>query len=95
MLVNILLWALFGLIAGAAAKFIMPGKDPGGSDPMGIVITIALGIAGALLGGWLSSVLFGRDITGSFDITSFLIAVAGALLLLFLYRALKPSLGRP
>ncbi len=86
MVINILLWALFGLIAGAVAQFIMPGKDPGQStDPKGILITIVLGIAGAMLGGFLSSILFGWDITG-FNFSSFAIAIVGGLLLLVLYR---------
>ena len=86
MVFNILLWALFGLIAGAVAQFIMPGKDPGQSaDPRGILITIGLGIAGAMLGGFLGSNLFGWDITG-FNLSSLGIAIAGGLLLLILYR---------
>ena len=85
MLVNILLWCLFGLIAGAVAKFIMPGKDPGG-----IIVTILLGIAGAVVGGFLSSQLFNWDVTG-FNLPSFGIAVAGALLVLILYRLFTTS----
>jgi uncharacterized membrane protein YeaQ/YmgE (transglycosylase-associated protein family) len=86
MIVNIVLWCLFGLIAGAVAQFLMPGKDPGQSaDPRGILLTILLGIAGAVIGGLISSQLFGWDITG-FNLPSFLIAIAGALLLLILYR---------
>jgi uncharacterized membrane protein YeaQ/YmgE (transglycosylase-associated protein family) len=54
MLVNILLWCLFGLVAGAVAKFILPGKDPGG-----VIVTILLGIAGAVVGGFLGGQLFG------------------------------------
>ena len=88
MLTNILLWCLIGLIAGAVAKFIMPGKDPGG-----IIVTILLGIAGAVVGGFLGSKLFSLDITG-FNLPSFGIAVAGALLLLILYRLLTPSAKR-
>jgi uncharacterized membrane protein YeaQ/YmgE (transglycosylase-associated protein family) len=81
-----LLWCLFGLIAGAVAQFLMPGKDPGQSaDPRRIAITILLGIAGAVIGGFISSQLFGWDITG-FNVPSFLIAIAGAILLLILYR---------
>src|SRR5262249_16985608 len=85
MLMNILLWCLFGLIAGAAAKFIMPGKDPGG-----IIVTILLGIAGAVGGGFASSKLRNWDVTG-FNLPSFGIAVAGALLVLFLYRLFTGS----
>ena len=85
MLVNILLWCLFGLIAGAVARFIMPGKDTAG-----IIITIVLGIAGAVVGGFVSSQLFGWDVTG-FNLPSFGIAVAGALLVLILYRLFTTS----
>jgi uncharacterized membrane protein YeaQ/YmgE (transglycosylase-associated protein family) len=91
MLVNFLLWCLFGLIAGAIAQFIMPGKDPGQShNPIGYLITIVLGILGAAVGGYLSSVLFGWDVTG-FNIQSFIVAIAGALLLLVVYRLLASA----
>jgi len=83
MIVNILVWALFGLLAGVVAKFI--GKQPERSDPMGIVFTILLGIAGALIGGFVASQLFNWDIN-TFSIGGFVVAVAGALLLLFVYR---------
>jgi uncharacterized membrane protein YeaQ/YmgE (transglycosylase-associated protein family) len=86
MIVNILLWCLFGLIAGAVAQFLMPGKGPGESGgPKGLLITILLGIAGAVIGGFISSQLFGWDVTG-FNLPSFLIAIAGAILILILYR---------
>ena len=88
MLVNVLVWCLFGLVAGAVAKFILPGKDPGG-----IILTILLGIAGAVVGGFLGSQLFGWDVTG-FNLPSFGIAIAGALLLLILYRLFSPSAKR-
>ena len=88
MLMNILLWCLFGLIAGVIAKFIMPGKDPGG-----MIATILLGIAGAVLGGFLSSQLFNLDVTG-FNLPSFGIAIAGALLVLILYRLMTGSARR-
>ena len=83
MIVNLLVWALFGLLAGVVAKFI--GKQPERSDPMGIVFTILLGIAGALIGGFVASQLFNWDIN-TFSIAGFVVAVAGALLLLFVYR---------
>jgi uncharacterized membrane protein YeaQ/YmgE (transglycosylase-associated protein family) len=89
MIINFLLWCLFGLIAGAVAQFLMPGKDPGGSaDARGLLITILLGIVGAVVGGWLSSQMFGWDVTG-FNLSSFIIAIAGALLLLILYRLVR------
>ena len=83
MIVNILVWALFGLLAGVVAKFI--GKQPERSDPMGIVFTILLGIAGAVIGGFVASQLFNWDIN-TFSIGGFVVAVLGALLLLFVYR---------
>jgi uncharacterized membrane protein YeaQ/YmgE (transglycosylase-associated protein family) len=85
MLMNVLCWGLFGLVAGAVAKFIMPGKDPGGSNLVGLVITSLIGIAGAVVGGWLSSHLFHWDVSG-FSLESFAVAVGGAILLLILYR---------
>jgi uncharacterized membrane protein YeaQ/YmgE (transglycosylase-associated protein family) len=86
MLLNILLWCLFGLVAGMVAQFIMPGKDPGQSFSLrGLIITILLGIVGAVVGGYISSQFFGWDVSG-FNLPSFGIAVAGALLLLILYR---------
>jgi uncharacterized membrane protein YeaQ/YmgE (transglycosylase-associated protein family) len=83
MIVNILVWAVFGLLAGIVAKFI--GKQSAQSDPMGIVYTILLGIAGAVIGGFVASQLFNWDIN-TFSIAGFAVAVGGALLLLFLYR---------
>ena len=76
---GILLWAVFGLIAGAIAKFVMPGKAPGG-----ILVTIALGIVGAVVGGFLGAQLGFGDISG-FDLRSMLLAVGGGVLVLFLY----------
>jgi uncharacterized membrane protein YeaQ/YmgE (transglycosylase-associated protein family) len=77
---SILGWIIFGLIVGALAKLVMPGRDPGG-----IVVTIVLGIVGALLGGWL-----GRAIGwyGPNEAAGFVMALIGALILLGLYRLL-------
>ena len=75
---SILLWIIFGLIVGAVAKLIMPGRDPGG-----IIITILLGIVGALLGGWLGQAL-GMYRPG--EPAGFIMAVVGAIILLGLYR---------
>lgn len=80
---GILLWVLFGLVAGAIAKFIMPGRDPGG-----IIVTIILGILGAVVGGFIGTQLGFGDITG-FDLRSMALAVGGAILLLVVYRAVK------
>lgn len=80
---GIIAWIIFGLLAGIVAKFIMPGPDPGG-----IFITILLGIAGALLGGFIGSLLGLGGISG-FNLGSFLIAVVGAILLLWIYRSMR------
>ena len=80
---GILAWIVFGLLAGVVAKFIMPGKDPGG-----FIITILLGIAGAVIGGFLATLIGFGSVSG-FDLRSFIIAVLGALLLLFIYRRVR------
>lgn len=83
---GILSWILFGLIAGAIAKFVLPGKDPGG-----IIVTILIGIAGGLLGGWLASTLTDGAGVSGFNLGSFAWAVGGALLLLIGYRLIFRS----
>jgi uncharacterized membrane protein YeaQ/YmgE (transglycosylase-associated protein family) len=80
---GIVSWIVFGLIAGALAKFLMPGADPGG-----IVITMLLGIGGAIVGGFIGT-LIGFGGVGGFDVRSFLVAVGGALVLLAGYRMMK------
>ncbi len=80
-----LYWILLGLVAGALAKFLMPGRDPGGC-----IVTIILGIGGAMLGGWIGTKFLNiGTITGSFDIKSVGIATGGSILLLLAYRVLK------
>ena len=80
---GILSWILMGLVVGVLAKWIMPGKDPGG-----LIVTILIGIAGAFLGGFIGSFLGVGDVTG-FNIISILIAIGGALILLYGYRLIK------
>lgn len=80
---GIISWIVLGLIVGLIAKFIMPGKDPGG-----FFITIILGIAGAFVGGFIGQALGFGGIAG-FDIKSLLLAVGGAILLLAIYRVIK------
>ena len=80
---GILTWIVLGLVVGILAKMIMPGDDPGG-----FFITILIGIAGALLGGFLSTALDYGPVTG-FNLPSVVIAVIGSLILLFLFRMLK------
>ncbi|MGB0722102.1 MAG: GlsB/YeaQ/YmgE family stress response membrane protein [Gammaproteobacteria bacterium] len=80
---GILSWIILGLVAGALAKWIMPGRDPGGC-----FITVLLGVAGAMLGGFIATFFGYGDVSG-FNLYSFLVATGGALLLLFIYRMLK------
>ncbi|RKT88548.1 Uncharacterized membrane protein YeaQ/YmgE, transglycosylase-associated protein family [Saccharopolyspora antimicrobica] len=77
---GILSWIVFGLIAGAIAKFILPGRDPGG-----IIVTILIGIVGGFLGGWIGSQVSGTGISG-FNLMSFVWAIVGSLILLLIYR---------
>jgi uncharacterized membrane protein YeaQ/YmgE (transglycosylase-associated protein family) len=77
---SILGWIVFGLIIGALAKLVMPGRDPGG-----IIVTIVLGIIGAVLGGWLGRAI---GLYGPGEAAGFVMALIGALILLGLYRLL-------
>ena len=77
---GVISWLVFGLIAGAIAKFLMPGKDP-----KGCLVTSLLGIVGAFVGGWLGT-QFGFGTPSDFSIHSFGIAVVGSLVVLFIYR---------
>lgn len=79
-MLSILGWIIFGLIVGAVAKLLMPGRDPGG-----FIVTILLGIAGALLGGFIGRAL---GLYGPDDAAGFVMALAGAIILLLLYRLL-------
>ncbi len=80
---GLLSWIVFGLIAGAIAKFLMPGRDPGGC-----IITIIIGVVGSVLGGWLAT-LFGFGGISGFDIRSFCIAILGSIILLILWRMIS------
>lgn len=82
---DIIAWIVFGFIAGAVAKWLMPGKDPGG-----FVGTIIIGIVGALVGGYIAKILsIGGAVTPGFDIKGFIFAVIGAIVLLIVYRFVK------
>jgi uncharacterized membrane protein YeaQ/YmgE (transglycosylase-associated protein family) len=78
---GILAWIILGLIAGAIAKAIMPGRDPGG-----FIVTALIGIVGAVIGGFVGNMIFGIGGVSGVDLRSILIAVVGALLLLWIYR---------
>jgi uncharacterized membrane protein YeaQ/YmgE (transglycosylase-associated protein family) len=80
---GLLSWIIFGLIAGAIAKFLMPGRDPGGC-----IVTIIIGVIGAVLGGYLATLLGFGGISG-FDLRSFFIAVLGSIILLLIWRMLR------
>ena len=82
-------WIFLGLLAGALAKFIMPGKDPGG-----LLVTMLIGIAGGVLGGFLGSFI-GLGNIKSFDLGGIFIATAGAIILLIAYRLMKRRPGDP
>lgn len=75
---GVIVWILFGLVVGVIAKLLMPGRDPGG-----FIITILIGIAGALLGGFI-----GRAVGwyGPNDSAGWIVSILGAVILLFLYR---------
>lgn len=80
---GVLAWAVFGLIAGAIARMLVPGSGVGG-----LVVTIMLGVVGAVVGGFLGTQLGFGEVDG-FDIRSFLIAIGGAVVLLTGYRMLR------
>lgn len=77
---GIISWIFLGLVAGALAKFITPGKDPGG-----IFVTIVIGILGGVLGGFLGTFI-GLGKIESFDLGGLFIATVGSILLLIIYR---------
>jgi uncharacterized membrane protein YeaQ/YmgE (transglycosylase-associated protein family) len=84
---GIITWIFLGLVAGALAKFIMPGKDPGG-----IIVTILIGIVGGVVGGFLGTFI-GLGKIESFDLGGILIATIGAILLLIVYRFVRKKQG--
>jgi uncharacterized membrane protein YeaQ/YmgE (transglycosylase-associated protein family) len=81
--VGIIAFIILGLLAGAIAKALLPGDDPGG-----FIVTTIIGVIGALLGGFLAAALFGGDpLDEFFDISTWLTAIVGAIILLLIYRA--------
>jgi uncharacterized membrane protein YeaQ/YmgE (transglycosylase-associated protein family) len=81
---SILAWIAFGFLAGAVARWATPGKHP-----QGCIVTIAVGIAGAFIGGIAGNLLFGTKVGWSFSLRPFLIAVVGAIVLLLILQALE------
>jgi uncharacterized membrane protein YeaQ/YmgE (transglycosylase-associated protein family) len=80
---GILSWALFGLIAGVIARMLVPGSGAGG-----LIVTVVLGVVGAVVGGFLATMLGFGEIDG-FDVRSFLIAIGGSVVLLAGFRMLS------
>ncbi|MGX5085581.1 GlsB/YeaQ/YmgE family stress response membrane protein [Enterobacter sp. UPMP2052] len=81
---GIIAWIIFGLIAGAIAKLLMPGNDGGG-----FILTCVLGVIGAVVGGWLATMFgLGGSISG-FNLHSFLVAVVGTIVVLVVFRLLR------
>jgi uncharacterized membrane protein YeaQ/YmgE (transglycosylase-associated protein family) len=78
---GILSWIIVGLVAGALAKLIMPGRDPGG-----ILVTMLIGIVGAVIGGFVVGLFVGGDLITGINITTIIVATLGAIILLALYR---------
>jgi uncharacterized membrane protein YeaQ/YmgE (transglycosylase-associated protein family) len=86
---GIIAFIILGLLAGAIAKALMPGDDPGGW-----IVTTIIGIAGALIGGFLAAALFGADpLDEFFDISTWLTAIIGSIILLALYRIIVNRRG--
>jgi uncharacterized membrane protein YeaQ/YmgE (transglycosylase-associated protein family) len=85
---GIIAFIILGLLAGIIAKAILPGDDPGG-----VIVTMLIGVAGALVGGFLAGVIFDADpLDEFFDLSTWITAVVGSIVLLLIYRAVA---GRP
>ena len=86
---GIIAFIILGLLAGAIAKAIMPGADPGGW-----IVTTLIGVAGALLGGFLAAAIFGaHPLDEFFDISTWLTAIIGSIILLAIYRLVVDRRG--
>jgi uncharacterized membrane protein YeaQ/YmgE (transglycosylase-associated protein family) len=86
---GILGFLILGLIAGAIAKAILPGRQGGGW-----VVTLVLGVVGALLGGWIGSLIFGGGLAEFFDLRTWLLAILGAIIVLLVYGAITNRSSR-
>jgi uncharacterized membrane protein YeaQ/YmgE (transglycosylase-associated protein family) len=87
--VGILSWILFGLLAGAVARLVVPGRHK-----LGCLTTLAVGVAGAFVGGLIGNVILGHAVRFRFDLVPFLLAVVGSVVLLLLLDALSGRRGR-
>jgi uncharacterized membrane protein YeaQ/YmgE (transglycosylase-associated protein family) len=86
---GILGFLLLGLIAGAIAKAILPGRQGGGW-----VITLVLGVVGAILGGWIGSLIFGGGLADFFDLRTWLLSILGAVIVLLIFGAVAGRRSR-
>lgn len=86
---GILGFLLLGLIAGAIAKAILPGRQGGGW-----VVTLVLGVVGAILGGWIGSLIFGGGLGEFFDLRTWLLSILGAVIVLLIYGAVAGRRSR-
>lgn len=85
MIATIISWIVLGLIAGALARLLVPGRDP-----MGIIATILLGVAGSFVGGFLGYLLFNKDLSdGALQPSGIIGSIIGAILLLLLWRTAR------
>ncbi len=81
---GILAFLVLGLLAGAIAKLLLPGEDRGG-----ILLTMLLGVIGAVLGGWVGSMIFDTDVMDEFfDVSTWLSAIAGSVVVMLVFRAI-------
>jgi uncharacterized membrane protein YeaQ/YmgE (transglycosylase-associated protein family) len=86
---GILGWIVLGLVAGAIAKAILPGRQGGGW-----IITLVLGVVGAILGGWIGSLIFGGGLGDFFDLRTWLLSILGAIIVLLIYGAIAGRRSR-
>lgn len=86
---GILGWIVLGLLAGAIAKLILPGRQGGGW-----IMTLILGVVGALLGGWIGSMLFDAPLEDFFSIQTWLLAIGGSLIVLLIWGLITKNRGR-
>jgi uncharacterized membrane protein YeaQ/YmgE (transglycosylase-associated protein family) len=82
-------WIILGLIAGAIAKAILPGRQGGGW-----LVTLLLGVVGALLGGWIGSAIFGIGLENFWSLQTWLIAIIGSIIVLLIYGLVTRNSGR-
>ena len=86
---GILSWIVFGLLAGAVARLVTPGRQR-----YGCIVTICVGLVGAFIGGLIGKVVLGHDVDFGFDLVPFLLAVAGSVVLLLVLQALGGGRSR-